>query len=97
MKKWRLRSRKPRLTAVGIRSADPQRLALTSPTSGGRLRSTCKTWSNVKERKHRQGYLRMFGPTGEELTAKMCAGEGSFIIIMELSTANIYTNTNTDC
>jgi hypothetical protein len=37
-----LRSRKARLTAVGIRCADdaipstPQKLALTSPTSGGR-------------------------------------------------------------
>jgi hypothetical protein len=52
MKKWRLRSRKPRLTAMGIRFADHatpstrKRLALTSPTSGGRsvgivrLRST---------------------------------------------------------
>jgi hypothetical protein len=41
-KKSRLRSRKQRLTAVGIRCADhvtplyPQKLALTSPTGGGR-------------------------------------------------------------
>jgi hypothetical protein len=31
-----VRSRKPRITAVGIRCADPLKLALTSPTSGGR-------------------------------------------------------------
>jgi len=42
IKKQRLRSRKQRLTAVGIRCADhvtpfyPQKLALTSPTGGGR-------------------------------------------------------------
>jgi hypothetical protein len=41
MKTWWCRSRKLRLTAVGIRCADhsitlyPQRLALTLPTSGG--------------------------------------------------------------
>jgi hypothetical protein len=41
MEKYRLRSRKPKLRAVGIRCADhatpsPLKLALTSPTSGGR-------------------------------------------------------------
>jgi hypothetical protein len=42
MEKWRLRSRKPILTAVGIRFADHAtssiriRLTLTSPTSDGR-------------------------------------------------------------
>jgi hypothetical protein len=38
MEKLRLRSRKPRLTAVGIRcdTLYPQKLALSSPTSGGR-------------------------------------------------------------
>jgi hypothetical protein len=41
-KKWSLRSRKPRLRPWGIRRADyltslyPQKLALTSSTSGGR-------------------------------------------------------------
>jgi hypothetical protein len=41
MEKQRLRSRKPKLTAVGFvvlttRHLYPQKLALTSPTSGGR-------------------------------------------------------------
>jgi hypothetical protein len=57
MKKWRLGSRKPRLTAVGIRCADHatpstrKKLALTSPTSGGRsvdivrLRTTATEFS----------------------------------------------------
>jgi hypothetical protein len=59
MKKYRLRSRKPSLTAVGIRCADHatpstrKRLALTSPTSGGRsvgivrLRTTATEFSLV--------------------------------------------------
>jgi hypothetical protein len=42
METWRFRSRKPKLTAVGIRWADHatpsirKKLALTSPTRGGR-------------------------------------------------------------
>jgi hypothetical protein len=55
MKKKRLRSRKPRLTAVGIHCADhetpiyPERLALTSPTSGGRSVGIVRLRTTVTE------------------------------------------------
>jgi hypothetical protein len=55
MKKWRLRSRKPRLTAVGIRCADHatpstrKRLALTSPTSCGRSDSIVRFRTKATE------------------------------------------------
>jgi hypothetical protein len=49
MKKWRLRSGEPKLTAVGIRCADDaiilyqQKLAPTSLTSGSRVRLRTKS------------------------------------------------------
>jgi hypothetical protein len=47
-------SRKPRLTAVGIRCADHatpslQKLALTSPTSGGRSVGIVRLWTKATE------------------------------------------------